>query len=58
LIDAEVWLRVRMFLAQHAENLEYIENVSSEFWVATKLMNKWSHFCRGNNIAATETSEV
>jgi len=58
LIDAEVWRRVRMFLAQHAQNLGGIENVRSEFWVATRLMYKWSHFYGGNNITATETSEA
>jgi hypothetical protein len=47
-----------MFLAQHAQNLGRNENVRSEFWVATKLMYKWSHFCGGNNITATETSEA
>jgi hypothetical protein len=31
LIDVEVWHRVRMFLAQHAQNLGDIENGRSEF---------------------------
>jgi hypothetical protein len=58
LIDVEVWHRVRMFLAQHAQNLGHIDNVRSEFWVATRMMYMWSHFCGGNNITATETSEA
>jgi len=56
LIDSEVWLKVKMFLAQHAQNWGDIENVRSACSVDTRLMCKWSNFCRGNNITATKTS--